>query len=106
MTFVKTKNLIHLIWNLTNYSKLGDIPVYVQVQDKIYPIRDISCLINLNNHDDAIVINISDICGGSIPKDCITCGNNVFGECYHYHKDVLDNQCYCGKRHWKSLVKE
>lgn len=103
--FLKTKNLISLIWQLTNYPPYGDIPVYVQVQDKIYPIRSVDCLKNLNGDDNGLVINISNIAGGEIPKDCITCGNNVFGECYHYkpYKNVLENQLHCNGKHWKPI---
>ena len=106
--FLKTINLLRLIWQLTSYSKFGDIPVYIQVQNKIYPITDVSCLSNIDGNDNGLVINISSICGGEIPKDCITCNHNVFGKCYYYnpHKNVLNNQLYCDGEYWEPIERE
>ena len=106
--FLKTINLLRLIWQLTSYGELGDMPVYIQVQNKIYPITNVSCLRNIDGNDNGLVINISSICGGKIPQDCITCNHNVFGECYYYtpHRNVLNNQLYCDGKYWKPIEKD
>ena len=104
MTFVNTKNLLKLLNELTSYG-VGDMPVYIQIEDKVYPIRTTGCIMNFNGHNNAMIISASLKIGGEIPKDCITCRNNVYGECYHYEpvKDVSDNQCYCELENWKPI---